>query len=219
MFGDNRKLRYLKQSILAMFLGIVILITGCRPSYEERQAQKEAERKEQEQKKQEEEKRKIGEIEGRFNAIYFPPQNIVATSFTYEIQKFFEEHSDDTIVFQGYLEDIEATENNTFVEILCPIGENYFLTKMAIRFRLTVPESKVGQFLEAEITDPMLRSLRFIYGPDYFITSRIIKIQRVRKYEFDGTANGDEVEIETEVSRGIVAIGKLIEAIAIPKKE
>ncbi len=66
----------------------------------------------------------------------------------------------------------------------------------------------------------MLRSIRFIYKPDYYIVSKINKIQRVRKYEFNGTTNGGETEIETtEVSNGIVALGQLIKAVAIPKKE
>jgi hypothetical protein len=219
MFSDKRKLGFPYRPILAIFIGLVILCTGCGPSYEERQAQKEAEKKEQTRKKQEEEKGKIADIEARFNAVYFPPQNIGSTSFTYEIQKFFEVHSENNIIFKGYLEDIEAKENNIFVEFVCPIEENYFLTKKAIYFRLAVPESKLGQFLEAKRADPMLSSLRFIYGPDYFVVSKINKTQRIRKYEFDGNANGEEVEIETEVSRGIVALGQLIEAVAIPKKE
>ncbi len=147
MFTDKRKSKFLDRSILAIVISFAILCTGCRTSHKERQTQKEAERKEKTRKKQEKEKRKDAEIVARFNAVYFPPQNIGSTSFTYEIQKFFEMHSENNIVFKGYLEDIEATGNNIFVEFVCPIGEDYFLTKMAIRFRLSVPESKLSKLL------------------------------------------------------------------------
>lgn len=210
MFSNKRKLGFFGQSILAMLI-LAILFIGCGPSYEERKAQS--------RKTQEEEKRKIEEVERKFNAVYFPPQEIKATSFTYKIQKFFEIHADNTIVFKGYLEDLEASENNVIVEFVCPIGEFYSLTNMAIRFRLTVPENNVGEFLKAKRSDLMLPSLLYFDEPDYFVISKIMNIQRVRKYEFDGSANGEEVEIEAEVSRGLVATGRIIKAISIPKKD
>ena len=206
------------QPLLTAFLGLLILLAGCGPSYEERQAQKEAERKELLRKAQQEKQIKIAEIERRFNAVYFPPQEIKATSFTYEIQKFFEVHADDTIVFRGYLEDVEALEDNVLIEFVCPIAQFYFLTKVAIRFRLAISGNNVGEFLKAKRSDPMLPSLRYLSEPDYFVTAKIMNIQRTRKYVFDGSANGEEVEIEADVSRGLVATGQLLRAIPIPKK-
>lgn len=215
MATDCEKQRSLNHMILAILLILVLLGTGCGPPYEERMEQQESERKEQEWKNKEEEKRKIDEVASKYNAVYFPPQNISATSFTYELEKFFKSHSGNPIVFRGYLEDIEETENNIFVEFICPLGKNKFLAKTAIRLRLTVPESKVVQFLEGERADSMLRLLRYIQGPDYFIVAKIINIQRVRKYEFYGSAYGEEVEIETMVSKSYVSTGQLIEAVAI----
>ena len=215
MTHNTKTLNAAIQAILTVLLGLIILLAGCGPSYEERQAQKEAERKEKLRKKQ----HKIAEVERRFNAVYFPPQEIKATSFTYEIQKFFEVHTDDTIVFKGYLEDVEASENNVVVEFLCPIGEFYFLNKTAIRFRLTVPENNVDEFLEVKRSDPILYSLRYFDQPDHFVIANIMNLQKVHKYEFDGSANGEEVEIEAEVSRGLVATGQLIRAVPVPKKD
>lgn len=213
MFKDKRKLGVLDRSLSAMFIGLIILFTGCGPSYEEQKANKEAEIEERARKHREERKRKITELEARFNAVYFPPQNIDSTSFTYEIQKFFEVHSENNIIFTGYLEDIEVTENNIFVEFVRPFEKYY--TKFHICFRLTVRESKLGQFLEAKRVDPVfLRSGRIIYGPGYFVVSKIKKAERVRKYE--SWADGEDDGVVTEVSRGIVALGQLIEAVAIP---
>lgn len=211
MVSGKRKLGFTNQSILAMFICLIILCTGCGPSYEEKQAQKEAERKE--------ERRKIAEVERRFNAVYFPPQEITATSFTYEIQKFFDVHADHTIVFKGYLGDVEASENNVLVEFVCLIGEFYFFNKVAVRFRLTYPENNVGEFLKAKRSDPMVPSLRYFYEPDYFVIAKIMNIKRVRKYEFNGSANVEEIAIEAEVSRDLISTGQLIKAIPIPKKD
>ena len=219
MFTTKINLGFAYQSILAIFISLLILFEGCGPSYEEQQVQKESERKEQARKKQEQEKQRIEKLEVRFNAVYFPPHNIHSTSFTFEIQRFFEKHSENNIIFNGYIEDIEATEKNIFVEFLCPIEENYFLTEKAIYFRLAISEGKLDQFLDVERDDRVMSFLRFLDRPDYFVISKISKIKRIRNYEFDGSVIGDEVEIETEVVRGLVAIGQFIETVAIPKKD
>jgi hypothetical protein len=219
MMRHAKKLKFPIPAMRTAFLALVILMFGCGPSYEERQAQKEAEGKEQLRQEQAEEERKIAEVERRFNAVYFPPPEITATSFTYEIQKFFKMHADDPIVFKGYLEDVVASQNDVLVEFVCPIGELYFLAEMSIRFKLTLPENNVGEFLEAKRSDPMIPSLRYLDEPDYFVIAKILNVQIVRKYEFDGHSDGEDVEIEAELLRSLVGIGRLIKTIAIPKND
>jgi len=205
---------------LAVFIVIVFLLfflTGCGPSREERQAKKEAERKELVRKNDEKEKLAIGKIANKHNAIHFPPKNLGSTAFTYKFQEFFKAHSQEPVVFKGYLEDVEQTKNGIIIEFLCPLGENYFINKKALRFRLTISESSVDQFLKEKREDPILHSLRYIYGPDYYVVAKIQHIRSYRMYEFDGTANGEEVEIEPAVSPNIVSTGAFIDALAIPK--
>jgi hypothetical protein len=211
----NRYIIFFKTTLLC----ISFILIGCGPSHEERKAKADSERIENTRKSKEKEKQQIVEIETRFNGIYFPSQNITSKSFSYEIQKFFEGYSGNSIIFKGYLQDIEVNNNIIIGEFICPIGNNYILDKRSIYFRLTVPEDKLGELLQTKRHDPLLRSLRFIYGPDYIVISKIIKIHRMHKYESIGTVNGEDVEIETDDSNPLVAVGELIGVINIPRKD
>lgn len=193
-------------------------MAGCGPSLDERKAKEESKRKEQIKIDQKDEKHRIEELERKYDAVYFPPQEIGSSSYTYEIQNFFKLHEDDNIVLEGYLEDIEASENTVVVEFLLPLG-NYFFSKEGIRFRLTVPDKNVGELLKRKRSNPYMSSLRFLSNADYLVIAKVINLQKIRKFEFDGTKNGEEVEIEEEVSRGLVATGQLIRAAAIPKEK
>lgn len=205
--------------IMAILLCISFIGNGCGPSKKDNKAKIDSERIENTRKAQEKENKQITEIEERFNAIYFPPQNITSKSFSYEIQKYFEVHSRKHIVFKGYLQDIEANNDIIIAEFICPIGNNYIMDKTSICFRLSVPYNKLDELLKSKRHDAFLRSLRFLYGPDYIVVSNIIKTQRMHKYESRGTVNGEDVEIETDDSNSVVAVGQLIGAVNIPRKE
>ena len=217
MNSECNKTKSISLSSITIIVCLLFFLTGCGQSYEERQEKKEAERKELIRKNDEKERLAIGQIASKHNAILFPPKNLSATAFTYTYQKNFKAHSRDPIVFKGYLEDIEQTENGIIVEFLCPLEENYFINKKALRFRLTISENSVDQFLKGKRKDPMLHLLRYLYGPDYYVVAKIEHVRSYRMYEFDGTANGEEVEIESDVSKNIVSTGKFIDALAIPK--
>jgi len=117
--------------LLILVISITYFTNGCGPSYGERQTKNEEERKELVQENEEKEKRVISLLANKHNAVYFPPEGLGPTAFTYEFQEFFKIHSQRAFVFKGYLEDIEQTENGIIVEFLCPLGENYFVDKKA----------------------------------------------------------------------------------------
>ena len=100
---------------------------------------------------------------------------------------------------------------------MCPLDELYFINKKAIRFRLIISEDSVKQFFKVKQEDPMLQLLDLFYGPDYYVVARIENIESSRIYRFDGTANGEEVEIDCDISKNIIAYGFFIDAIGIPK--
>jgi len=214
---NMEKLR-IRLALLTVVISITCFNTGCGPSYENRQSKNEEERKELIPKNQENEKRIIGQIVNKNNAVYFPPENLGDTAFTYDFQEFFKTHSQKSFVFKGYLEDIEQTENGIIVEFFCPIGRFHFITEKGIRFRLTISEDSVKQFLKRERKNPMvLGSRSYIDGPDYYVVAKVKKIERSRIYMFDGTANGEEVEIDSYISKNYLSIGLFIDAVGIPK--
>jgi len=205
--------------ISAALFSAVLSATTCGPSWEERQAEKEAERKELIRKEEAKLKRIFDQLSERHNAIYFPPKNLQTTAYTYELQKFFENYADRAILFKGYLQDIERTDRGIVVEFICPLGENFFIDKIAVRFKLAVSDVQVKQFVEGRREKLVLRSLRYFYGPDYFVAARISDLRRTRRYEFGGSTHGEEVEINVEMPSSFASTGVLVEAVRIAKDE
>lgn len=191
-------------------------MTGCDSFHEKRQAENEAARKELIRKKEAKIKNFSDQFLEKYNAVSFPPKGLVATTFTYELQKFLSANAERTFLFQGYIEDVEQTDRGIVVEFLCPLGENFYINKTAIRFRLTAAEENVQPFLAVKREDPMFHSLRYLSKPDYLVVAKIAGLKRSRRYEFDGSAIGDEVEIDVEIPSSFISTGKLVEAIQIP---
>ena len=203
--------------LLIMVTSITCFTNGCGSSHGERQTKNEVERKELVRKNEEKEKSVMSQLVNKHNAVYFPPESLGPTAFTYEFQEFFKIHSQRAFVFKGYLEDIEQTENGIIVEFLCPLGENYFVDKKAIRFRLTISEDSVKQFFRREQEDPLRHSLRYLFSPDYYVVARVKNVKSYRIYRFDGTDNGEEVEIDSDISRSFISSGWFIDAVGISK--
>jgi hypothetical protein len=111
------------------------------------------------------------------------------------------------------LEDVEKTERGIIVEFLCPLGEDFYVNKTAIRFRLTANEEEVKQLLAAKREDSMFR---YVSEPDYFVVAKIAELKRARRYEFHGSASGGEVEVDVKIPPSFVSTGELVEAIRIP---
>ena len=193
-------------------------ITGCGPSYEERQTKKEAERKA-------DAKILYDQISKKYDVISFPPEGLGSAAFTYELQRFLTSVAERPVIFKGYLEDIENTDRGIIVEFLCPLGEHLFADKATIRFRLTADEANIKQFLDVTREDPMFYSIRYFDEPDYLVVAKIAELKRTRRYEFFGTVKRDEVEIdveeppdleiEIEIPPSNESTGKLIDAVRI----
>ena len=63
----------------------------------------------------------------------------------------------------------------------------------------------------------MWHSIRYIYKPDYYVVAKVENIESSRIYSFDATANGEEVEIDSDISKSFIATGHFIDAVGIPK--
>jgi hypothetical protein len=204
-----------RKFIFIILLFFAFSMTGCDSSHGKRQAEKEAARKELISKKEAKIKNFSDQVLEKYNAVSFPPKGLVATAFTYELQKFLSANAERTVLFQGYVEDVEQTDRGIVVEFLCPLGK-FFMNKTAIRFRLTVAEENVQPLLAVRRLDPMFHSLRYLSKPDFLVVAKIAGLKRSRRYEFVGSDSGDEVEIDVEISPSFISTGKLVEAIQIP---
>ena len=180
---------------ITIFL-FVFSVTGCGPSNEERQ------------KIEKEEKLNFlsAQISKKHNTIYFPAKNIGPKSFTYELQSFFFTHTKKSILFKGYLEDIEVTDHGLIVKFLCPLGDFFFIDGASVRFRLTATENMVEKLLAIEREDPMFR---YLGEPNFLVVVKIEEVKRIRQHEFDGSTQGDEIPLK------FLSVGKLIEAVHV----
>ena len=161
----------------------------------------------------------IERVRSNYDAVEFPGSQLNATSFTYELQDFFEANKGRVILFKGYLDDIERTGDVIIVECSCALGRNMVIDKTAVRFRLTATSAQAMQLLNAPRGDPMLRSIRYILGPGRLFVAKIDGLRKIRHYEFSGTAQGEEAEIDPEISIRFVGSGTLVESVRSAKDE
>lgn len=204
-----------KDVIIILFCCFVFFMTGCGPSYEERQAKKELDRKEQINRKETNIRILSDQILSNHNAVIFPPAGLGATAFTYELQRFLSANAQSNFLFKGYLEDISKMEHGNVIEFLCPLGEDFYFNKTAIRFRLTVSEEIINKVLSVEREDLMFR---YLDEPNYFVVAKIDDLKRSRRYEFNGTVSGEEVEIDVDIPPSFFSTGKLVDIIHIPNE-
>ncbi|MFC1764860.1 hypothetical protein ACFL6U_22660 [Planctomycetota bacterium] len=209
----NKQYKAINYLLWSSLLGLILLSkSGCKKSHEE-------ERQKEEQERDEARQIDISQIESKYNAKYFPPETVGENSYTYEIQNFFERNKEQPIVFKAFLEDVVKTDIGIVVELLVPLSENFFYDNKSILFRLEVPEDVLGVFLLGERADPMMRSFRYFCEPDYYIVAIIKSAQRMRHYEINGEAEGDEISMNIDNIYSIISNGQLVNAVAIEKEE
>jgi hypothetical protein len=201
-----------RASILLILVCFAFSSTGCGSSHEQRQAKERADSRDIIRKKDARVEIVSAQMSEKHNALIFPPDDLPPSAFTYELQRFFSVNEGKTVLFKGYLEDIEQTGRDVDVEFLCPLAENLYLDGTAIRFRLAVADENVKPFLAAKRGKPEFRSLRYLHKPNWIIVAKIVELKRSRRYEYHGHARGDEVEIDIETPPSFVSIGILIDA-------
>jgi len=200
--------------VILLFLFSLI---DCGAYKENEKINKESKKQKSEQLKLESERIRIQEIERKFDAVYFPPENINSFSYSYEVQKIFQLHSKDNIVFKGFIDDIEIINDIVHIDFSCHLGEFYFLGK-SILFRLSISEKMVDNFLNKNNQNVINKLLmKMLNKPDYYVKCKILNTQILRKYTFSGSSYSEEVEIEQDVLTNLVAIGQFLDYAIIPE--
>jgi hypothetical protein len=193
-------------------------IVSCGPSYEEKAAQRQAARAETRHKEEQAESELLKQISAKFDPVSFPGKDVSGQVFTYELQRFFKMYMGRVILFQGYIEDVEETEQGFLVEFACPLGRDVLDDKSIVAFHLKADRNQAEALLHKPRSSFFYRRIRFFSRPDYFVVAKINHISRVRRYEFRGAARGEEeVELSVETPPRFVALGELIEAISPPE--
>ncbi|MCA9466996.1 MAG: hypothetical protein KC643_16335 [Nitrospira sp.] len=195
-------------------LALLLLPVSCGESKKDKDKWEEQKRVEQAAEKQ-----FIRELERKYNALYFPAEQLGGDVFTYSLQKTFEQYANHPIIFKGFLEDIEAFEATVVAEFSVIFGSP-LSGKESIYFRLTIPDRALNGLLEGRRADPHSKSIRFLLskGGDYFVVADVGNIQKIPTYEIDGSKNGEIVAIKGENSRRLFSTGQLLEATLVKKE-
>lgn len=196
--------------IIALIVGFGVLPTKY---VEYRAKQMRIERQAETAERQETKNSRIKQMEVQYDAVYFPPSDIDGESFTYKTQRFFKSHATDSIIFEGYLEDVVEKDGKLIAEFLRPYGGMIFPTDTCVRFRLTISEDEI-----AKLAKPKYRILGYrsfiAYNASYTVKAKILDTYKIDIYRFSGErgrTEEDEVKVETQFSIDIVAIGELLQ--------
>ena len=190
-----------------LMISILSIIISCSDTQNDNQVKD----KEQESFLQIEEAK--NQLIQKYNAVYFPPDSIDASSFTYEIQNFFEKQSQELFAFEGFLEDIEQVNDEVVIEFLCPIGEHSVIELEFIRLRLSITIDHIQQFHSNTADDYSMKFLRYFDTPDYLIIASIDDVRKSQIFTFDGYNVGEEIKIDVDKSKRIVSVGTFIDAV------
>ena len=200
----------MKRCILTLFA--IILVTGCRPSYEERRAEKERLRKAVAEEQGKERQQKVKAFETTHQCIYFPPENIGPESFSYEIQRLLTTNPGQRIAFSVFLEDIVSDGKIIFAEYTCHLGDQYSFNRKKITLRLEISPQQLEILIERPETEGFSFS-RFMKDPDSHIISTIDTVKRRTFLTIDGIGHADELEMTVENSFNWIATGHLVEIV------
>jgi hypothetical protein len=185
---------------------------GCGQSFEDQHLKEEMERKQQLKILQEMEQNMISKIAIRHNALYFPPESVNSTAFSYEIQSFFKDHAQETFIFKGYLEDIEQSDDDLFITYLCPLVGS-IMTGKNVYFKLRASLDYINQ-LQKEHKRHGLLSMKIFNTPDYYVVAKIEKCNVYTNYNYDMARNGEDINTMRTFYNYIACSGILIEAVS-----
>ena len=216
--------RIARMIVFSVLLGLAFIVSGCWEA-EDRQAMLEREKKERE-KHQEDLWQLYNQIASRYNAIYFPTKKLSEKlseerrAFTYDFQKFFREINGKAVLFKGYLEDIEETNQGFIVEITCSLGRSFYESHQRIRFMLIASMNDVKNVLSNRRKETLSSSfLRYWDEPEFFVVATIDKISKYRLYEYNPEGEGEDVYVDPKASINLISTGQLIDIFEIPEKD
>ena len=101
-------------NIVVMFF--VLLIAACGPTFDERQAIRDAQYEQNKVASEDEKRQVIEQLEVKFDAVYFP-KDLNSGTLTIEFQEFFSDSNDDGILFKATLIDLIRKQDDSFVAL------------------------------------------------------------------------------------------------------
>lgn len=205
----NKKIIKMHKIIIALLFSCIMII-GCDNSQSDR---KDIERKKMKIERELAKKEKEIDLEKRYGATYFPKENIIISGFTYDVQKYFDDHKNSIFVFECRFVDAQLEGDYALLEFVCPIGYDAEIT-----LRLRSTKDMADELIE-DHKKKMNRDNRVAYeDKGYVVVAKIMKLGKVSFYKASGDLDGEDIVIEHDVTNSLYANGILVKAIYNNKK-
>jgi YD repeat-containing protein len=194
----------------ALTMAVAFCIIACGPSPREEREAEEAKRDAERIVRQNQWQEILSELSDRFNAVTLDEQ-LNSGSYTYELQRFFDEHSGDNILFEGYLGDLEQTPKGLFVEVAYKLRKSMFNAPSLIVFRMSADGEMVDKILRAERVTGWKRESLYLRSPNCAIVADVNGIEKVKRYEYSGSGDDDDGNlVSIHTPHRYIARGRLV---------
>lgn len=208
------------------FLGAVaavvaasLSVSGCGPSYEEKEAQRRAAQELAHAERDRARQERLGQVGARFNAIGFPGTELSENVYTIELQRALRRHQGRPFVLEAFVEDIEETPRGSVVEFTRPLGDSLIGDRSALVFRVEARAEHVDKILAAPRPDILSRTLRFLREADCIIVVKINSVRSARPFKTaDWPSEKGDTGIVSKDSPRFVAEGELLDVVLLEKQ-
>jgi hypothetical protein len=205
-----KRMWFLNTKLILFVVTTLFLASACGPSPREEREAEEAKRKAELTELQNQWQVRLSELSGRYNAVTLDKQ-LNSGSYTYELQQFFDEHSGQNIIVEGYLEDLERVQNGTIVEIAYKLNKSQFGAPSLIIFRLKTEGDTIKQILGAERVTGWEREFMFMAKPNCIALAQVDSISKVKRYEHNASGDDeDTIQVSVDTPHRYVAKGHLV---------
>lgn len=206
-----------------VFLLLIHILTGCDLSYRERQAKQNAEYEANLEEEKRIEASIIQTFNDKHNPVRFPDASISGHVFTYNIQEFFKNNSNRLVLFKGFVEDVEGTDNGLVIKFSVIFGsygigggsddwldwyDGRIYNPGVVTFRLSSNQAQAKEIINNspdQFGDDHWNHL--LTDPNYYVVCKVNDVKTISNYEL----KGDGYDTTMKPITGVVVSGEMID--------
>ena len=206
-----------QHSKIILALLSVLLVYGCGDSPKDNYKKREKEIKIKKEAREKKLTELISSIKRQHDPIAFPPSDKNQRYWTYQIQDYISENSENKFLFSCFLEDIYHSHGQEVMD--CHVVLSRVLGSQNIALiKLRVDETQVSQLLHSGLKGHEFSSrFRYWADPDLLVVASIDSIEKARRYEAKAIPEGsDETSLSIETPLHVVGSGTLLDYYRTP---
>jgi len=140
----------------------------------------------------------------------FPPADNSVTTFTINYQNYIKKYRKGAIIFKGFLEDIEESNDTTFAYFKCYTSD-HILDDGTISFKLSISPHHLVELLKKDMSSSITISLQRWNKPDFYVLANIDDFKSIQTSFLEGYIDENKnISVESNLIRHSVGFGKLL---------